>query len=42
VVALGLDVPLGLLNAADDVIEYWLKLLRCMSPLLALSGHAER
>src|SRR5262249_56210415 len=40
--ALGLKVPAALLGRADQVIEVSYFLLRCMSPLLAQSGHFRR
>jgi hypothetical protein len=39
---LGITFPLSLVSRADQVIELTTKLLQCMSPLLAQSGHADR
>ena len=38
--ALGVNVPNTLIGLANEVIEQRCRLLRCMSPLLAQSGHA--
>jgi hypothetical protein len=39
--ALGVEVPATLLTLADEEIEQWLHLLRCMSLKLAQNGPAD-